>query len=294
MVRRSSSFNTRAHRSHLRGHRARVRRPRRRLVAEPADAHDPPRRGLQPRRAEPRARQLRRSRVHGRRRRDRHAAAARRDPRGGRARAASTRRRRARCSARSRGAADRGDAVPSAQPVRRRQGVRLLDHAQLPRGVRDVRRQRHPLQPRVAAARAELRHAQDHARGRRDPARRAGRAAPRQPRGEARLGLRAGLHGRRVADAAADEPDDYVLATGETHSVQEFLEEAFALRRPRLARLREDRRALLPARRGRPADRRLLEGEGEARLGADRPLRGARAHDGRRRPRAGQLEEHYL
>ena len=25
----------------------------------------------------------------------------------------------------------------------------------------------------------------------------------------------------------ADEPDDYVLATGETHSVQEFLEEAF-------------------------------------------------------------------
>jgi GDPmannose 4,6-dehydratase len=25
----------------------------------------------------------------------------------------------------------------------------------------------------------------------------------------------------------ADEPDDYVLATGETHSVQEFLDEAF-------------------------------------------------------------------
>jgi GDPmannose 4,6-dehydratase len=25
----------------------------------------------------------------------------------------------------------------------------------------------------------------------------------------------------------ADEPDDYVLATGETHSVREFLEEAF-------------------------------------------------------------------
>ena len=25
-----------------------------------------------------------------------------------------------------------------------------------------------------------------------------------------------------------DEPDDYVVATGETHSVQEFLEEAFA------------------------------------------------------------------
>ncbi len=32
-----------------------------------------------------------------------------------------------------------------------------------------------------------------------------------------------------------DGPDDYVIATGETHSVQEFCEEAFRLRRSRLA-----------------------------------------------------------
>ncbi len=61
--------------------------------------------------------------------------------------------------------------------------------------------QRHPLQPRVAAPRADVRHAQDHARGRRDPPRRAERAAARQPRRETRLGLRARLHGGRVADA---------------------------------------------------------------------------------------------
>jgi GDP-D-mannose dehydratase len=30
-----------------------------------------------------------------------------------------------------------------------------------------------------------------------------------------------------VADAAKDQPDDYVIATGETHEVKEFLELAF-------------------------------------------------------------------
>ena len=49
----------------------------------------------------------------------------------------------------------------------------------------------------------------------------------------------------------ADEPDDYVIATGETHSVREFLEVAFAPRRPRLGGARGDRPALLPPRRGR-------------------------------------------
>ncbi len=39
--------------------------------------------------------------------------------------------------------------------------------AQLPRGVRDVRRQRHPVQPRVAAPRRDLRDPQDHPRRRR-------------------------------------------------------------------------------------------------------------------------------
>ena len=85
-----------------------------------------------------------------------------------------------------------------------------------------------------------------------------------------------------------DEPDDFVLATGETHSVQEFLDEAFGHAGLDWKRLREDRRALLPPGRGRPADRRLLEGEGGVRLGADRALPGARADDGRRRPRARQ------
>ena len=40
----------------------------------------------------------------------------------------------------------------------------LLDHGQLPRGLRHVCLQRHPVQSRVADARRDLRDAQDHAR----------------------------------------------------------------------------------------------------------------------------------
>src|SRR3954454_15527556 len=54
--------------------------------------------------------------------------------------------------------------------------------------------------------------------------------------------------------------------------------------RPRLAAVRPGGSALHPPGRGRPADRRLHEGEGEARLGADRAVPRARADDGRRRP----------
>ena len=81
-----------------------------------------------------------------------------------------------------------------------------------------------------------------------------------------------------------DEPDDYVLATGEKHSVREFVELAFAAGRPqhRLARRRHggDRRrlrksgagsgrgrsALFPPDRGRPPARRSRQGAREARL----------------------------
>ena len=107
--------------------------------AEPRGAHDPPRRDLQPGRAEPRARQLRRARVHGVDGRPRDAAPARGDPRVGPRQDGAllpgvverdVRRRQA--------AAERGHAVPAAQPVRLRQGVRPPALPELPRGLRDV------------------------------------------------------------------------------------------------------------------------------------------------------------
>ncbi len=84
-----------------------------------------------------------------------------------------------------------------------------------------------------------------------------------------------------------EQPDDYVIATGETHSVREFCEEAFALRRARLARVREGRPEVLPPGGGRPAARRRGQGPQGARLGAARDLQGAGAADGRGGPRDG-------
>ena len=93
------------------------------------------------------------------------------------------------------------DAVPPAQPLRVAKVAALLGDGQLPRGVRHVRRQRDPLQPRVAAPRRDLRHPQDHPRRGPDQGRAAGQALPRQPRRQARLGLRPRLRRGDVADA---------------------------------------------------------------------------------------------
>ena len=129
----------------------------------------------------------------------------------------------------------RDDAVPPAQPVRDRQGVRPLDDGQVPRGVRPLRLQRHPVQPRVAAPRRDVRHPQGHAR-------RSRRSSP-ATRSTLYLG---NLDARRDWGYAPEyveamwlmlqqaEPDDYVVATGEMHTVREFVRGRL---RPRRARL---------------------------------------------------------
>ena len=65
-----------------------------------------------------------------------------------------------------------------------------------------------------------------------------------------------------------DEPDDYVIATGETHSVREFGELAFAHVGLDWDDHVVDRPGVLPAGRGRPARRRRRQGARRARLGA--------------------------
>ena len=65
-----------------------------------------------------------------------------------------------------------------------------------------------------------------------------------------------------------DKPDDYVVATGETHSVREFLELAFSHARPRLPRLRRVRPEVHPPVRGRRPAGRPDQGQGGARLEA--------------------------
>ena len=97
----------------------------------------------------------------------------------------------------------REHAVLSAQPLRRRQSLRPLDHGQLPRVVRPVRGQRNPVQSRIAASGQGIRHAQNHRRRCAHQTWTRKRAAPRQSRCAARLGICRRLRARDVADAAA-------------------------------------------------------------------------------------------
>ena len=163
LVRRSSSFNT-----------WRIDHVRDRLLLHYGDLVDSEQpgadargasagRGLQPRRPEPRQGLLRDAGVHGRRDGARRAAPARRRAR---ARAQGPRLPGRQLRDVRPGAgdpADREDALPPALALRRRQGLRPLADGQLPRELRDARLERHPVQPRVAAPRRDLRHPQDHA-----------------------------------------------------------------------------------------------------------------------------------
>ena len=60
-----------------------------------------------------------------------------------------------------------------------------------------------------------------------------------------------------------DTPDDFVIATGKTHSVRELCEVAFGCVGPRLRGVRHDRSGLHPPGRSRPAGRRRIEGHKE-------------------------------
>ena len=126
-----------------------------------------------------------------------------------------------------RGAPDRADAALPPIALRRGQGLRPLDHGQLPGELRPPRQLGHPLQPRVPPPGPRVRD------------RKISHGVARIKLGldtELRLG---NLDAQRDWGFAADyveamwrmlqqdEPGDYVVATGETHSVREFCELAF-------------------------------------------------------------------
>ncbi len=232
-----------------------------------------PGRGLQPRRPEPRQGQLRDARVHRRHDRDGHAAPARGGPPRRLADPLLPGRLAARCSARS----------PRRRRPRRRRSIPRSPYAvakvfahwmtrPVPRGVRAVRLQRHPVQPRVAAPRRDLRHPQGDAR-------RSPRSWPARP---SKLYL-GNLDAQRDWGYAPEyveamwlmlqqpTPDDYVIATGEMHT-RPRVRRASPSRLVGLdwERLRRDRPALLPPDRGRRAVRRRGKAARDARLAAAR------------------------
>ena len=113
------------------------------------------------------------------------------------------------------------------------------------------------------------------------------RAAARQPRRPAGLGLRGRLRRGHVADAAARRAGRLRGRLGRDPLGAGAVRAGLRARRVGLDRVRAPGRALLPPRRGRPADRRSGQGPRGHRLGGADALRRARAADGRRRPRAG-------
>jgi GDPmannose 4,6-dehydratase len=108
------------------------------------------------------------------------------------------------------------------------QALRLLDHRELPRGLRHVCLQRHPVQPREPI------------RGETFVTRKITRSVARIETGLEEMLYLGNLEAKRDWGHArdyvegmhrilqADTPDDFVLATGETRSVREFVELAFA------------------------------------------------------------------
>ena len=99
--------------------------------------------------------------------------------------------------------AARVHALPPQEPLRRGQGLRALDHGELPRELRAARLLGDPLQPRVAPPRSRVRHAQGHPRRRPHRAQAGRQARPRQPRCPSGLGVRRRLRPGHVADAPA-------------------------------------------------------------------------------------------
>jgi len=174
------------------------------------------------------------------------------------------------------------DAVLSAQPVRGGQALRPLDDGQLPRELRHLRRQRHPVQPRVAAAGLEF------------VTRKITDGAAKIKLGKLECIELGNLDARRDWGYAkeyvegmyrmlqAPEPETFVLATGRTETVRDFATMASAppasrstgaaracTRRGRCGQRQgggADPQQVLPAGRGRPADPATRAGAREARL----------------------------
>ena len=161
---------------------------------------------------------------------------------------------------------------------------------ELPRGVR------HPREQRASCSTTRARGAASSSSPARSPTRSRASSSASRTRSRSATSTRArdwGYAGDYVEAMwmmlQQDEPDDYVIATGETHTIREFLDVAFRCAgyddwEPYV----QAGPALRPPGRGRPADRRRDARRARSSAGSRKvELRGARPHDVRDRPRRG-------
>src|SRR5439155_113650 len=100
-------------------------------------------------------------------------------------------------------AAGRDDTVPSPKSVWGREGLRILGVRELSRSARSVRLERNPVQSRIGTARPGIPDAQGQPRSGSHPRRVDEVHRAREPRREARLGLRPGVCGPHVLGTPA-------------------------------------------------------------------------------------------
>ena len=129
---------------------------------------------------------------------------------------------------------------------------------------------RHPLQPRVAAPRARVRHAQGDRRRRAHQARPGRSPRARQPRRLPRLGICRRLRARHVADAAAGHGRRLRHRHGRVALGPAAGGNRVRPRRARLAEVRPDRSRVPAPRRSRSPDRRREQGADACSAGSRR------------------------
>ena len=129
----------------------------------------------------------------------------------------------------------------------------------------------------------EPRDPRDYPGGRRDRRRHTGEAASRQPRRGTATWASPATMWKACGGCCSTTPDDFVLATGEAHSVAEFCEVAFGhVGLDYRDHVVVDERFMQLTRRGRLPARRPDQGPG-TRVGAVHQLQRSRHDDGRRR-----------
>ena len=208
-----------------------LRRPERRLVAQQASCKTSARRDLQPRRAEPRAGVAStcpstppRSRASARCGCSRRSASSGSTPRFYQASSSELYGKVVETPQ------TRDDAVLPAQPLRRGQGLRLLHHASTTarrtacsRSTASSSTTSRPRRGETFVTRKITRAVGAH------QARPAGQALSSATSTPSATGASPATTSRRCGSCCSTtQPDDYVIATGETHSVREFCEQAFA------------------------------------------------------------------
>src|SRR5579859_31167 len=168
--------------------------------------------------------------------------------------------------------AKRNDGVRTAESLRGGESVRVLDDADLSRGLRDVCEQRDPVQSREPAARRNVRDEKDYESGGGNSRGEARYGVSRKSGRETRLGLRAGIRGSHLENAATRRWRRHCHRHGRSAFGARIRGRSIRVRRTGLAKAREKFAAVQAAAGSGLPDRGHAQGEGAVRMAGARGI----------------------